>query len=231
VTREFIFSLPIVVTLSVIGCSMPPGMNDTCNWPTEPLRTQKQTDQQDLVADVRIAEELAMRYADAHADSRGAHSRLRSECEAKLFDVLAQSHGVPLAKISQARQQLDRAAWDAAVHLPLGVGYVAAAIFLARRIRRRFPRDEKIPAVVATLIASVAIGVVFVVLGHLWDGLIEMIRLGNTHMSYRAERLGWREHSEKVFALAVLLFWCVVLASYQARWPVARSPEESDMSR
>jgi len=203
-------------------------MNESCNWPTEPGDLRQRTDQRHLVVDVRIAEELAMRYADAHFDSKSAHSRTRSDCEAKLFDVITQSHGVTLGAIAQARQQLDRNAWDAVVHLPPAALYVAAAVHLARRTRRRFPRDEKTAAGLATLFASVGIGIVFLVLGHLWHGTVEMIRLGNTHMSYRAERLGWREHSGEVFALAVLLFWCGVLISYGLRPRVRASAAEVD---
>lgn len=42
-----------------------------------------------------------------------------------------------------------------------------------------------------------------------------MIRVGNMHMSYRVQRLGWREHTMSVFIVAVLLFWVVVLVLYR----------------
>ena len=51
-------------------------------------------------------------------------------------------------------------------------------------------------------------------LGHLWAGVVEMIRVGDMHMSYRAGRLGWRGYGREVFALGVLLFWSIVLAYY-----------------
>ena len=41
-----------------------------------------------------------------------------------------------------------------------------------------------------------------VVLGEIWGGIVEMLRLGNTHMAYRVARIGWRGHSREAFAFA-----------------------------
>jgi hypothetical protein len=51
---------------------------------------------------------------------------------------------------------------------------------LLTRIRTRFPPDEQTAAVLATVSASVGLGITFVVFGRLWDGVVEMIRVGNT---------------------------------------------------
>jgi hypothetical protein len=183
-------------------------MNDECEWPTNAAART-------LVEDVRTAEELAMRYADTRYDSRAAHGRFRSECEAKLFTLLSKAHEVSTADVSVAREQLARNSFDAPVHIPLIAFYLAVVPCAARRIRRRFSGDERIAVAVTSVFVGVGIGVVIVVLGHLWDGVIEMLRVGNTHMSYRAERLGFREHTAKVFGGTVVLFWCAVLADYQ----------------
>ena len=206
--RRLFLPASLVLILSA-GCAMPQGMNDSCNWPAEP------EGRRDLIADVRIAEELAMRYADAGAESKAAHGRRRSECEAKLFDAVAQIHGVSLAAIAQAREELDGIRWDTPIHVPLLAFYIAVTTFLTGRVQHRFPRDEKVAAVVATLFASVGVGIAIIVLGHLWGGVVEMMRVGNMHMSYRVERLGWREYSEEVFGFAVVAFWCATLIRYR----------------
>jgi len=193
--------------LATSACRVPAGMNNDCYWPSNgPKRT--------LVEDVRTAEELAMRYADSRYDSKGAHGRFRSECEAKLFSVLANAHKVSIAAVSAAREQLVRTSFDLPVHIPLVAFYLAAVLLASRRIRHRFASDEKTAIAITSVFVGVGIGVVVVVLGHLWDGIIEMLRVGNTHMSYRAERLGFREHTAKVFGGAIVLFWCAVLAAY-----------------
>jgi len=215
VTRKKL-RLAILGAVSLTGCSMPAGMNEDCNAPAALLARDyrhARSDRQHLIADVKVVEELAMRYADSQGKGAPGSRRRQLDCEAKLFDAVAQTHGVTLSAVAEARRQLDRTAWDSAVHLPLIAVYLAAALLLPVRIRRRFP-DEKVAAGVATLFGSVVIAGVFVVLGQLWHGLVEMIRLGTTHMSYRAVRLGWRDSSEEVFVLALLMFWCAVLVSY-----------------
>jgi hypothetical protein len=200
----------IAVAVLTLGCSTPPGMNDDCNWPSA-----ERTIERSLIEQVRIAEELAMRYADARFDSRASHGRLRSECEAKLFGVVGRDQGVDLAAVERARRQLDAQLWDLPVHLPLAAMFISLTLVLAGKIRRRFPADEKVPAAVATLFISLAIGLVFQVLAHLWDGTVEMTRLGTMHLSYRVERLGLRQHDTTVFVGCVVLFWCAVLYSYR----------------
>jgi hypothetical protein len=199
----------LVLLLAASACRVPAGMNNDCDWPSNaPKRT--------LVENVRTAEELAIRYADGRYDSKGAHGRFRSECEAKLFTLLANAHQVSVTDVSAAREQLARNSFDAPVHVPLVAFYLAAVLLASRRIRHRFPSDEGVAITVTSVFVGVGIGVVMVVLGHLWDGIIEMLRVGNTHMSYRAERLGFREHTAKVFGVALVLFWCAVLAAYYA---------------
>lgn len=195
--------------LATLACRLPEGLNNDCEWPSNaPSRT--------LIEEVRTAEELAMRYADNRYDSKAAHGRLRSECEAKLFMLLQEIHSVRATDVSAEREQLARNSFDAPVHVPLIAFYVAVVLWTTRRIRRRFASDERTAIAVTSVFVGVGIAVVVVVLGRLWDGTIEMLRVGNTHMSYRAERLGFREHTAKVFGGAIVLFWYAVLAAYYA---------------
>ena len=141
---------------------------------------------------------------------------MRRDCEAKLFSAIAHGHGVGLADVAQARERLSAWRPDPIVHVPVAAFCVAAMAAVARRIRRRFPRDEKAAAIGATLFASVMLGVVVVSVGEIWGAVVEMMRVGDTHMSYRAARIGWRGHGAEVFALAALLFWFVVIVHYRA---------------
>ena len=201
----------LAIVLSTSGCSMPAGMNENCEWPAG----AEGAAQRALLGDVRIAEEVALRYADANFDSKASHGRLRSDCEGRLFALIAENHGVSLTAIDRARQQLAAKVWDPPVHLPLIALYIAAALMLARYVPKRFQRDEIAPAAIATLFLSLLIGIVFQAVSHLWDGVVEMARVGNTHMSYRAERLGWRQYSGEVFVLTVVLFWSAVIVCYR----------------
>ena len=204
--------MPFALALLTLGCSTPPGMNATCQWPSA-----RRDEKRSLIEDVKIAEELAMRYADARFDSKASHGRLRSDCEGRLFSVVGRHHRIDISAVERARRELDAQVWDLPVHLPLAAMFILAALALAGKIRQRFPPDEKIPAALATLFISLVVAAVFQALGHLWDGLIEMMRLGTMHMSYRVERLGWRQHGTLVFVASVVLFWCAVLYAYRIR--------------
>jgi hypothetical protein len=137
------------------------------------------------------------------------------ECTAKLFSAIARTHSITSADVLHARERLDAVRWDPAIHLPLAGFYVLLAATMARWIRNRFSRDEKPAAIAATLFGSAVIGGLMLALGHLWGGVVEMIQVGDMHLSYRTARLGWRHYSEEVFAAAVLVFWMVVLLSYR----------------
>lgn len=221
-TRLLMLSASLVFSIAVAGCSMPDGMNDNCEWPSEPataLDLRNPAHARHLVDDVRVAEELAIRYDDlrpAGGPAAPDKPRTRDDCDTKLFNEIAHAHAVGLADVREARQRLARGEWDPAIYLSFVALYGLAAFAIARRIRNRFSwSDEKPATIAATLFASAAVSVPSVTLSHLWAGLVEMIRVGDTHMSYRAGRLGWHGHETEVFALGVVLFWSIVLVYYQ----------------
>jgi hypothetical protein len=162
-----------------------------------------------------VAEELAIRFTDARGKlSPLAGQRLR-DCEAKLFGDIARDHSVSLADISEARTHLGDPHLDPAVHIPLATLYALVVLGIVRRLHRRFSRDEKTAAIFTALFLSLVLGASVVMVGNLWSGVVNMVRLGTTHMSYRAARLGWRAHTNLVFITSALLFLLVVLLSYR----------------
>jgi len=216
-------SASLVFSVCIVACSMRDGMNDNCEWPSEPaiaLDLRNRANERHLVDDLRVAEELGIRYSDSRV-ARGTAppewARTRDDCDTRLFNEIAHTHSISLADVRDARHHLARD-WDLAAYLPLVALYAVAALIMARRIRNRFfwP-EEKLAVIVATLLASAAISAPLVPLGHLWGGVVEMIRVGDMHMSYRADRLGWRGHDAEVFALGVVLFWSIVLLHHHGR--------------
>ena len=215
-------STGLVLTLCLGGCSLRAGMNHDCEWPSEPataLDVRSSRHVRHMVDDVRVAEELGIRYSDATGvagrPSTAQPGMTLEECTAKLFSAIARTHSITYADVLHARERLDAVRWDPAIQLPVAGSYVLVTFAVARWIRNRFSRDEKPAAIAATLFASAAIGGLVLALGHLWGGVVEMIRVGDMHLSYRTARLGWRHHSEEVLAAAVLVFWMVVLLSYK----------------
>src|SRR5438552_3150725 len=108
----------ILVTFCTVSCSMREGMNDRCEWPSEPvtiLNPRNPEGQRHLIEDVRVAEELGIRYHDGHLKRGTAvpdQPQTRDDCDAALFAKIAVTHAVTLDDLREARQRLTRGEWD-----------------------------------------------------------------------------------------------------------------------
>jgi hypothetical protein len=54
-------------------------------------------------------------------------------------------------------------------------------------------------------------------LGQQWSTLVENVRVGTGHLSYRVNRLPWARHQMSFFVLCVVLFWGVAVVWFRAR--------------
>ena len=41
-----------------------------------------------------------------------------------------------------------------------------------------------------------------------------MIRVGDMHMSYRTDRLGWRGYDLEAFAVGIFVYWSIALTEF-----------------
>jgi len=201
----------LLLLLAGCGCVRRDGRNSNCKWPGEDPKHS--VDARHLSADAEFAEDLAIRYADTHY---GLHSpnpseeygTKRDECMANLFAEIANDHVVPLQQVSSSLGH-NRAYIDAAIYLPFALLYCIAAAALAPMIWRRYPPidDGWAPGVVMTVFLSVAIAAGCMLCGEQWGWVAETYRIGNKHMSYRADRLWWGHHRFALFFGAVAVFW------------------------
>jgi hypothetical protein len=77
----------------------------------------------------------------------------------------------------------------------------------ARWVLRSFPFESRWLVLLAIAMASVIVSAGGLALGGLWAGLVEMIRIGNDHVSYRVGRSPWSRHQVDLFVGGLLLFW------------------------
>jgi hypothetical protein len=63
---------------------------------------------------------------------------------------------------------------------------------------------------------SLAAGLAIVMIGIIWAGIVEMLRVGNQHLSFRGTRLPWHQQYLQAFLAAVVAFWSVLFMSYAA---------------
>jgi hypothetical protein len=120
------------VALVAPGCAIVPAarINDTCRWsqePSRPLDLRARSDRTHLTADAVLAEELAIRFADATAGFRSGHyagadayAAARERCLTRLLGTVADAHAVAPA-----------VARDAIRHWSI----LADALFFEERVR------------------------------------------------------------------------------------------------
>jgi hypothetical protein len=220
------FTALALLLVAVSGCLRREGLNAECVWPPDPQRALdlgSAFDRRHLVDDGQIAEELAIRYADAEHARRFLYSghggliengALRDRCMATLVSAIRQAHDVTDAEILDARSTRNLA-FDLAVELSFALLYFCGAAVVCGLIRKRFSADGGVAAAVAILLASVAAAFIGVQAGAMWSAVWEIVRVGNGHMSgYRAAHNPWADRLSMVFLGAVALFWLAGLAVY-----------------
>jgi hypothetical protein len=220
----------LLVALTVLfsgACIRRSAVNADCTWTEEAdgiaLRLSNSEDLAHLRDDAAFAEDLAIRYADiqkghrsGHFDTAAEYGRTRDACMAALFAVIGDEHGVAPAQVRTALTRRPPA-FDLAVLASFFVLYGWIVYAIARWMIAAFSLERPWSVVVVTLLASGPIGVAGLMSGGLWSGFFEMLRIGNTHMSYRVFRVPWGQHTVGLFAACLGMFWLVMLLRYRSQ--------------
>jgi hypothetical protein len=212
------------VLLSSAGCVIATErVNNDCGWMSDPPRALTEAsavDRRHLATDTTVAEELAIRYADTHRGFRSAgqyvgqaeYARARTQCLETLVSTIAERHGLAIDDVRNSLHR--RVAWYdvVLVFLPVGLVVCLASDELLRRVYRRFTRDETIPRVLGTVLASAAIAILGSQVGSMQSFIVEeRLILRTNHLSYRAAATPWARHSAAAVAVVIALFWIVAL--------------------
>jgi hypothetical protein len=205
----------MVFVLGAGGCVRRDGRNSDCKWPGE--TSNYPVSARHLSADAEFAEDLAIRYADAHFGLRSPnpseqYGAERDRCMERLFDEIGKEHGVPVGQVSASLGR-NRAYIDFAEVLPFALLYSLAAMVAARMVWRHYApaEDGWAPGITMALFVSLALAAGSTMLGEVWNWFVETHRMGNHHMSYRADRLFWPRHRFELFAAAVVIFWVAAI--------------------
>jgi hypothetical protein len=198
---------------------MPPGMNHQCEWPDDLATTldlRNPVDRQHLIDDARVVEELVVRHTDARW-GHGAHIRkqqTRQECFTAMFAAVARTHQVAVDDVREARKRLSDNRLDLAVHLPMAAIYVLVVFSVSGRVFRRFDRGETPARFVAIFLVAVAVSATMVMIGGQWAAAVEMVRVGNDHLSFRGRNIAWNQQVAELFFVGLVAFWTVALLRY-----------------
>src|SRR3982751_6123204 len=182
--------------------------------PSRPLHLDRVADRAHLRAEAATAESWAIAYADASPLRRqgaGPYADVRDQCMAMLFVRISQNHAIDVGIVREYAGQRD-VPFDAVVLFSFAFAYVVIAYQLVGAVTRRFSDDARLVLVLAVIIVSVMTVCVAVLVGDTWSIGAEVIRVGNGHLSYRTERLPWRQYRPAVVATALGAFWLVAVA-------------------
>jgi len=221
------------------GCLDRTRVNQSCVWAgdtTFRIDHNIRAHQQHLVQDAQLAEDLAVRYADAAHERRYGspghgglieHGRVVKACMARLVTTIERTHGVTPQDIQSARPQRNLT-YDAGVWLSFVLMYGAASVLAARWLEQRFADSPQLLWWVVTALAAVAIGFLGVQLGTMWTMVSEIVRLHNGHFgTFRATRAPWMQHLDAVFVGCAVLFWIIAVVARRA----AKDHDAADLLR
>ena len=221
----------VVTYMRCPGCIERERANKTCEWTGDALFAfdpRSAAHQAHLAKDAQLAEELAIRYADAEAGRRTGidhhgglidNGRFRAECLSRMFVAIERAHGVTSAQVQAARGRRNRT-YDLAVVLMFLPLYSVTATLACRWLFRRFSSDERRARLVAVSAASVGLSVLGSQALRLWGAVWEVVRVGNGHMTSirAASYTRWlSDVSRRGLAIGgVFLFLLIALLCYWA---------------
>ena len=206
--------LLLLVSITLAGCARPVDhpISSNCVWSEEDshsLDLTKTSDRRHLRFDAVTAEDVAIRWADRNFGLAQHYEQRRDECMETLFHGVAKQHGVDVTTVRQYSRSRDVVV-DAAVILSFGVLYAIVAYIFAGRILRRFPPGE--PGFwVMTLAMAIGVSLVGMMIGSLGAIVIEEFRIGSGHLSYRMNRIPFRQHWAMLSVCGFIVFGLVAL--------------------
>lgn len=228
-----IFLLPVLSIVVLAACGGDTGR--VCTWqPGDepfPLDLQDGAQRLHLMREAILVEDLAVRYADFHRGHRSGHfagndvyHQTREQCMAMLFEAVGDHHGIPVPQVRSA-VAYRRAGVDLFVLGVFVAFYVVVANAIVRWMFRRLPCDQPWIRSIAATFAACGTGAGGLVLFGLFVAAVEMMRIGNTHMSFRSERGPWNQYQSELLLGGIILF--ALVAGYRH----ARDRAESRESR
>jgi hypothetical protein len=202
------------------GCVRRDGVNAACEWPAEmpsPLHPRNAAHQQHLIEDAHFAEELGIRHGDSFRGSETVPERDHrvEECTNRLLGMLARLHAVTSEDVARARASRNWR-WDVVtVFAPMLLLFAVASGAAIDRVRRRFSADEKTTAGIAIAVLSIGVAALGLAAGELWSWLVEILRVGDSHLSYRASRMPWVRYRLPIYVTGVVVVWIVAWLAYR----------------
>jgi hypothetical protein len=244
-TRSDMFhGVALAFALATAACINRPGMNLECHWPTEPKRPLDLRNAEHLAhlaADIEVADELVVRYRDEMIGRRPrpwlriqVRTRMSSPppadsppaehakaCRARMTEAIVATHSVTSSQLADVTQRLADRGADLPVTLPVFLLYGFVVHVVGRSMRSRIVDETRAVQLAAVFLVSIAIAAAVVIVGGVWSGVIEIVRVGNEHLSFRASRIGWPRRAPVWFLATMIGFWAFAAVGLLRRRPAS----------
>ena len=204
----------LIATITLVGCARPGDhpISSNCVWSEQgshSLDLTKISDRRHLRFDAVTAEDMAIRWADMHFRLLPEYEQRRDKCMETLFQGVATYHAVDVATVRQYSMDRDLPI-DATVIFSFGILYIFVAYVFSGRIMRRF-QDDQSSFWIMTVIMAAGVSLVAVMVGYLGNIVIETVLLNSGHLSYRLNRIPFRQHWGMLFLCGFMIFGLVAL--------------------
>lgn len=206
----------LLLLLFLSGCVRREGRNSDCMWPAMVEGRASVANERSLRADLEFAEELAIRYMDAHAGPRdpAVAAQAKNRCMGLLLGEIGKERGITAQEAFRSFGKRSVAV-DLAMGLPFFLCYALGADLAIRRVLGRYPPAEGwMISVLLIVLAGVGFGAVGLVLGQQWWILAESLRVGTQHLSNRVFSLPIHKHPSGAYLLGLVSFYGIAVFRY-----------------
>jgi hypothetical protein len=161
-----------------------------------------------LKEDVRLAQELAIRYADSVAGRMPSdtHRQAHEACTNRSFQEIMRRHQVSRAQIAAAIGARELWIDVVLVIAPMLVLFGVASRIIMQHIFAGFDPEDWVIALAIVLLLTPIVAFAGVGVAQIWAVLVEEYRLRSNHISYRAAYLPLYVYKEVAWTVAGALF-------------------------
>jgi hypothetical protein len=168
-----------------------------------------------LVEDVRLAEDLSIRFADSAVGRIGndAWTAAQENCRSDLFAGISRRHSVPEAEVAALMGARDWWFDLFVLLLPAALPFFFASRRIAGGLLARYDAEDRwLPLLILVFLTPLVAGM-GVLITQQWGWIVESLRLRNDHISYRVFLLPASRHGWLLWGIGMLLFATAALSA------------------
>jgi hypothetical protein len=200
----------VSIAIAATACAPRERINASCEWKdtVEVLDGASLARRKHIEEDVRVAQDLGIRYGDSLAGRvwDDANRTARETCTNASFDSIIRQHGASPSEVDAAIGA--RIVWPDLflVFIPWVLLLAAGSHAAVRTIASMFDTDDRLVPIIIFVVLTPVAAFIGVALGQIWSGFVEEIRMRSDHLSFRGAYLSIYVHRPLAVVVAVAIF-------------------------